>query len=263
MARHPTHGKAGDVSKSHEVAVPERYEQHIRKAYALLRIPRGDGGYMQGFRMRCGVCSAYVDITNEWWGSTDDVLLKFERAGWTVSEHQTKHCKCEHCQIVKPHKEMTLMTSIMNSTKSKPLQLAPTVVEEVPLPRQALVPSTPGGAVTQRATSGQKDKIRELLDGNFDTKRGCYLDDWSDDKIAREVDLPRAVVTTIREVGYGLILTDPELDAIRAQLGAMQRDVEAMLSKIAEDREACAAALNAMVQLKQRVDKFERRLAQL
>lgn len=99
----------------------------------------------------------------------------------------------------------------------------------------------------REATTHERVLIRGLLDKHFDDAAGVYLDGWSDQRIGEEVKVPWAIVTRIREVGYGPILVDPEVAALRAEIRAM----EGKLATLSADGALAAkdlAALKARVE---------------
>lgn len=274
------HSKVNPVlttSKSIVVKVPERYEQHRAKSYAMLRIPNDDGTYRQGFRLHCGKCNGFSEVTNEWWGSTKHITLKFERAGWIVNERTTNWCICPKCQVVKGHKLAqpqedpivkgngidTTTDTIARGTAAAARALANKEAETMTTPP---APSLKPAAVPTLSPE-VKAKIRQVLDRVFDDAKGAYLIDgttrYSDEVVAKEVDLPRAVVIAYRELAYGPLLSDPELDELRVLLLASQRTIEAELQRIEHDRVKLTTNLAQLVELKQRIDRAERRMAQL
>lgn len=64
----------------------------------------------------------------------------------------------------------------------------------------------------------QRANIRELLVVNFDDERGCYENNYSDQKIGEELNVPWAHVAEIREAAFGPILIDPDIEAMKSEL---------------------------------------------
>ncbi len=85
-------------------------------------------------------------------------------------------------------------------------------------------------------------RIGEELDLHF--VEGRYRAGQSDQVLADRLDLPRAIVTRVREEGYGPLKGDPEVEALRSDLdtlGGMLTDVRARLARL-EQRGSGGAA---------------------
>ena len=90
---------------------------------------------------------------------------------------------------------------------------------------------------TRPLTSNEKSKIRSLLDLHFDDEKGAYIDNYSDQRIGKELDIPWASVTQIREAAYGPIREDERFMKLRNDL---------------------TNAENVLAELKRRLDDLEK-----
>lgn len=81
----------------------------------------------------------------------------------------------------------------------------------------------------------QRQKVRSLVDDHFDDERGCYAIGWSDQRIGKEVGVPWALVTQLREAAYGPILIDPEVDALRNAISALAERIKKCEDRLEED----------------------------
>lgn len=80
----------------------------------------------------------------------------------------------------------------------------------------------PGGASPPAAvTLEQRAKVRELLTGTFDEKRGHYLDAYSDQRVATECGVALQVVREMREMWLGPVRSVPELEGLQAEIAAL------------------------------------------
>ncbi|MBR2819817.1 MAG: hypothetical protein IKE60_34425 [Reyranella sp.] len=71
-------------------------------------------------------------------------------------------------------------------------------------------------------TVEERGKVRDTLALNFDDKLGQYLDGWSDARVAKDCgDLPVGLVKALREVAFGPIKSVPAIDALRAEVVAI------------------------------------------
>lgn len=75
-----------------------------------------------------------------------------------------------------------------------------TTEDPPPMPAQPLDSPTDAG---RTATREQRRAIAELLDNHYDTDTQRYRGDWSDRKVADQLDTPRAFVTHLRTDLYG------------------------------------------------------------
>ncbi|WP_380873620.1 hypothetical protein ACFB49_42720 [Sphingomonas sp. DBB INV C78] len=62
-----------------------------------------------------------------------------------------------------------------------------------------------------------------LLSDHFDVEKGAFALGWSDEKIAAETGLAKDVVTEFRRAGFGEIKEPTELQAIRADINALEQ----------------------------------------
>lgn len=67
-----------------------------------------------------------------------------------------------------------------------------------------------------------------MLDGHFDEARGMYLEGYSDQRIGKELNIPWACVTQMREAAYGPILVDTEVENLRAKVKVMSDNADAL-----------------------------------
>lgn len=80
--------------------------------------------------------------------------------------------------------------------------------------------------------------IRDLVGAHFDDA-GYYLDGYSDERIALECDVPRAVVSHMRDTGWGKEQVRPEIAALMGRLDKVERetaDIKASLQKLTGER---------------------------
>lgn len=191
------------------------YKNGRPPAFTMVRYMKDDR-WVTAARFQCQQCPTKLDIPVS---GTPEPTHMARLAGdkrWAVSAWTASATRCPTCKAAKakgespkdPPKEMSMATS------PKPPAAAPTPTQAATLPREP--------------TTDQRIRIRALLDANFDDKAGCYLAEYSDQRIGEEVGVPWAVVTKIREVGYGPIRVDPEVEQMRAQVATAEKYVAAL-----------------------------------
>jgi len=156
----------------------------------------------------CHYCPAHTEVTISGHVHNPEMSVKRCREkGWEADMYTGRLVVCPDCQ--RKRKEDR---KVQSPTK-------PTLVPRPPAQQPpARTPDTPD----------TRTKIRQLLDGFFDDKLGTYLSDgrgpYSDERIAKECNVPVDQVRQIRETAYGPIKMDPEM-------AKLLTDVENMKAK--------------------------------
>ncbi len=82
--------------------------------------------------------------------------------------------------------------------------------------------TAPAKAPSPAAMKAQVEMIRLLTD-HFDTADGRYAAGWSDDRVAKETNMSKAMVIEFRKAGFGEIKEDPAIADIRADINALEQ----------------------------------------
>lgn len=161
-----------------------------------------------GFVIKCGAChlSTYGGKPSDHRLPPEAVHQLFRKQGWIVGARHPAANRCPRCQhSPKPPKEPTMPTL-------------------VPKDSPAVLPILP------RSLNGKEMRlVSGLLDEHFDDKLGAFDAGWDDEKIACEIDVPRAAVVKLREEGWGVIKVDRVIEGLKseaASLRAMLVDLE-------------------------------------
>lgn len=160
-------------------------------------VPHGDDGKLvRGIICYCGhpgcetAAPLPVNVLQNSRGQDDDVewafiARKLEQRGWVVGKRQRDH----RCPRHAPPKENNAMTG--------PLKL----VKDTMMPTVTLPPPPPPPPKTM--TRDDRRIIFEKLNEVYVDGKVGYGDDWSDDKVASNLGVPRAWVTVIRDENFG------------------------------------------------------------
>lgn len=197
------------VIKYHKKNSPDRDNTYvINSSYA-------NGARRVTMTLHCAKCP--LSSTVNWSHGYEDTMVGnyWRSQGWDFHAHNKRSCICPECKGAAPMQAQ------------HPKLVAPiTLVQEVV--QEALEAQAP-----RLISRDQRHKIRELLEVNFDDEKGRYTKDWSDKRIADQLDLPLATIREIREAAYGPIdETDPELVNLREEyetLKALVRDFDRRL----------------------------------
>ena len=107
-------------------------------------------------------------------------------------------------------------------------------------------------------TADQRVRIRELLDKYFDDELGMYAKGYTDQRIAEEVgNLPWAIVSRVREVGWGpirvteqLVEARQEVELLKEQITKQEADYRGLLEVMQQD---IVATRNKVIELSDRL----------
>lgn len=167
-----------------------------------------------GFVIKCGAChhATYGGKPSDHRLPPEAVHQLFRKQGWIVGARHPSANRCPRCQhSPKPAKEQTM----------------PTLVPKDP---PAVLPILP------RSLNGKEMRlVSGLLDEHFDDKLGSFDPEWSDERIATQIDVPRAAVVKLREEGWGVIKVDRVIEGLKseaASLRAMLVDFERRIGAI-------------------------------
>ena len=195
-------------------------------------------------RVNCSRCRAHLEVNIL---SGDNHLTLVERharnAGWLFNKNVASKCVCPSCYLgdhAEPEKDAppsqpipeTALAAAFVAAVNKETQVMP---QSIPPRLGSSLPSGPKpiGAPTPQ----QKMKMREQLDGFYDENLKGYLDGHTDKTIADLCGVPWAWVRDLRDVAYGPLEVDAELQEIREQhrqLGEMRDGFSRTLTRLEE-----------------------------
>jgi hypothetical protein len=163
-----------------------------------------DAGQRSVARFICSSCGDILDIANIGSKSPTFFVARAVRHGWAAHESKANRCYCPRC----------LASSPAQAREVKPVSIPTTTVG----------PRSP--------TTDERLKIRALLDKHFDDAIGEYLDGMNDEKIAAAVNVPRVLVSGIRDAAYGPVRVNPELREIQNRLNNLQTELDDLRGKL-------------------------------
>ena len=125
---------------------------------------------------------------------------------------------------------------------------------EPPMNSAANAPAEPPVPETTAAIKNQR-KLFRMLEEHFDPEHHCYVNGYSDDRLAEECDLSLHYVKTVREDGWGS-LDDPLLRRIEEKVNKARRrhmqeweEIKSLVSDTKERQENELAALQREVRM--------------
>ena len=177
--------------------------------YQVLSIPDG-GQRRQVARIQCIRCDVHEDWTIGGSHNPERACKAFRASGWECDWSHPTRTVCPACVA-----------------KRGAGRGGDRVEDKVVTLQQ------PKAMTMAETTGDQRLRIRALLDKHFDDAKGFFLDGYSDQRIGAEVNVPWATVQKIREAAYGPIKGDPELEAIKAAVGTMERDLATIKDRVA------------------------------
>jgi len=212
-----------------------------------------DGRRLAAARFVCATCEAKQEFSVGSQGINPEAIVKTAAGlGWEV-KLRSERATCPRCAAARrarakgespkeQSEDAHRFADILSGAKaglerakadrvSAPRFSIPVGHSQKVIPMQSK-PSTPTAVTPRTLTDSERLKIRTLLDSHFDDAKGRYLDGYSDQRIAAEVNVPRIHVETIREAGWGPIRLDPEVAAIAEELRKAREEVEALSQRI-------------------------------
>lgn len=123
--------------------------------------------------------------------------------GWKADAYVKSRCYCpDHAGRTKSNHDPE---SELRKMEAKMAKTAPDVV------------------VLRDPTPDQRALIRKTIEAHFDDEYGCYMDDYSDQRVADEAGVARVVVERMRDAAFGPIRVTPELLAMRKEVADLRR----------------------------------------
>lgn len=178
------------------------------------------GGPVSVARFVCGSCEAKQEFTvGDRRVNPEAIVQKAQSLGWDAPL-RSERATCPRC---------------LAARKRRAAGESPSTVVMATTPSAEIILMAQPSPVTPRPlTADQRLKIRALLDKQFDDAKGCYLDGYSDQRVATEADVPRIHVESIREAAYGPIRENPEAAKLRADVQALRKDIAALEARLAD-----------------------------
>ena len=96
-------------------------------------------------------------------------------------------------------------------------------------------------------------EIVNALEMYFDAEAGLYKSGYSDDKIADELQVPRASVSKVRAEAFGDLKIDPELLKLQEQVIAAQNTCRSLSRQLATMQDKVTAATQTVGELEKMV----------
>lgn len=190
-----------------------------------------DGRRLAASRFVCASCEAKQEFSVGSQGINPEAIVKTAAGlGWEV-KLRSERATCPRCAAARRTRAKGESPSPPSDQVTPARFSIPVGHSEKVIPMQSK-PSTPTAVTPRPLTDSERLKIRTLLDSHFDDAKGRYLDGYSDQRIAAEVNVPRIHVETIREAGWGPIRVDPEVAAIAEELRKAREEVEALSQRI-------------------------------
>lgn len=173
------------------------------------------------------------------------VAKLFRAAGWKFDHNRQRKCICAACMALK-HPRINPEETEDMAAKTAPAPLVKDIPEAEKPYHGITPPKTP-----RDLTPATKTKVRQMLDGHFDEAKGMYLEGYSDQRIGKELNIPWACVTQMREAAYGPILVDTEVENLRAKVKAMSDNADALEDTIKNLEQDAKVARSRLAEVRQ------------
>ncbi|MEJ0047031.1 MAG: hypothetical protein WDN04_13650 [Rhodospirillales bacterium] len=170
------------------------------------------------------------------------ICIKAKQKGWHVSINHPSACRCpDHNRKAPKSERIADMPTSQHSASDTVIPIKP------PAPTKDLATQ-----VRELAPSLRK-KIRDEIDGNFDDTIGAYLGGESDQKIGDRLGVPWAIVAHMREIGWGAVRVDPEIEKLSAELVTACKTLDLTVTALRGIHEDLEAQRETLRQLKAKI----------
>lgn len=205
-----------------------------------------DGSYLPGYKVACSGCARSETFTVNTRQTAAPKLIhdKMRLAGWLISRSGRKFT-CPACKAASYSNdpEERLKKVELPAVPAKPQSL-----EQKPVTNKtSLAPRTP----SFREIKTIYDRLDEVFDGTL------YSGEYSDAKLAEELDMPRAWVTQAREEAYGKGPVNNEaIEKIARQHEEIREELKAVEAAINDIINKTAALATRAAETKRRLDQL-------
>lgn len=177
----------------------EEWMSREQWAYDIVSLRQGDQ-FVPHVKVACGRCPKTTTKRLAKANLPPEVIGKLlRREGWELDPLRRSSVRCPECQKIKAVGEKP------NKEKSMPDNV--TVIAQ------------------RELTPEERQRVRTLLDSQFDDSKGMYLEGYSDQRVGEEAKVPWSAVRKMREAAYGPLKTVPELEALAAEQRAIAAKV--------------------------------------
>lgn len=199
-------------------------------AFEVCMVPAGDDHRPhRGVRVKCGHCPTEETIainTSKGHGGDDEVVermvaQKFERHGWKIGKTPPQH-RCPRCfsaikaAAKRRNEEMPKVVPIVNNNTLKTSTAIVSQTVEVPRERPP--------------TRDERRIIIAKMQEIYVSEAVGYRDDWSDEKVSKDMGVSQAWVAQIRDETFG------------------PHDINEQATKIINEAHDLAAVISTLVQ---------------
>jgi len=188
--------------------------------------------------------------------------------GWHFDAYKPKKCVCPACVAGrKPAPHMADAGGLFkdshyeNVTQEEPDDMAKSNSYTPPTTDTAVLRAAQtmmeGEDITGRAlTANEKARVRRLLDSHFDDQLGRYIDNYDDERVSKETNIPRAFVSEYRELAYGPLKADPAVEAVKAEAVALRQEFTELSRALDAIRARVASVEGKLVNVEAKAKKL-------
>lgn len=210
-----------------------------------------DGITRHGQRIACATegCMETFDVINSSTSKPDGVVAQMaSRTGWKVDLKKGKHI-CPGCQK-EARAEAVRISQAKHAARKAAQTTKPQPQNQEPAPMNMNVKAQPADANSPREMDKTSSrKIFRMLDECYDEPNNRYVTDYTDERIAKELSVPRAWVAKVREEHFGPAGPNPEQARIMEKIQLLESRVITLE--------------NAGLELAQNAEKYKAELSEL
>ena len=172
---------------------------------------------------------------------------KARQSGWRIDERRPGGNVCPDCLAEKSTRGRSSAVKPSLTPMAAPPRVGAAPNAKADAPHPAL-PMQPADAATPAETAAASPPgpavritIRRALEANYLPARQGYRAGWSDKRIAQEAGTETRLVEAIREMAFGPLGPDPEIEAVRESLTGIEIRLRALTAQKGQLQERLAS----------------------
>lgn len=211
----------------------------MSKRHFVEAILREEGQPVPRYRLVCGSCGCGETLGRMNFGQAvadTQVPKKFEDKGWQVGKrHDGRDDRCPACAN-REQDQRRRRLHVVPQEEIKPVSKAILTLTEVP----AMKAVPPVADKPREMTRDERRLIWAKLEEVYVDERAGYSAGWTDARVAEDLGIPRAWVSTIRDENFGPGVSEEvektlaEARAVAAQVANFSADMAALTARGAE-----------------------------
>lgn len=223
---------------------------HSVREYPVTSEPIGDTRRLRPVqRVVCGRCGAveHLIVGREGRYPPHIVADKMHRRGWAIGKKAIDD-RCPKCVSLEVEERRAAVKKPWSPKVVKDLREVGAVLEKVAVPPRVM---------------SREDRriIFAKIDEVYPDEKTGYVAGWSDERVAKDLNVPRAWVETIRDENFGALKSNAEVEAVSKEVADLNRDMEELRTALSGLTERMRTVEARTLPLITRVENIKKQMA--